>query len=408
MQRPKIQFLINSLISGGAERVSVNLFNNLSKKYNIYFYTILNDVFYRPPKNIKFKSLTNYSIKQGNKKFLLAILISFFKYLKEIKKNNPNLLMSFLEISNFLNILVAKITKKRVVISIRTNPENYKKKKTLKNRIYNKIIKLYPKADKIITVSKEIEQILIKNYKIPKEKIKTIYNPHPIKEYQKLSEEPLEEKYQKIFKDSFIFINIGRLTEAKGQWFLIRAFKKVSEKHPEAKLIILGEGELRKQLEELIKKLNLQEKVFLLGRQDNVFKFLKNSHCFVFPSLWEGLPNTVIEALSINLPIISTDCKTGPREILAPELDIEEKINYPYYGKYGILTEPFPRRYIFKTLDEEPLIEEEKLLAELMIRMIEDEKLRERYSNGLERAKDFDVEKIVKEWERVIEEVLNF
>ncbi|ADG14109.1 glycosyl transferase group 1 [Methanocaldococcus infernus ME] len=408
MQKLRFQFLINSLTSGGAERIAVNLFNRLSEKYNIYFYTILNDIFYNIPKNIDFKSLTPYSINQGYKKFILAIFISFFKYLKETKKNDPKVLISFLEISNFITILVARLLNKRNIISIRCNPNDMYSEKTMYGKVHRFLIKLlYPKADKIVAVSKEIEEILIKEYKIPKEKIKTIYNPHSIEEYQKLSKEPLEEKYKEIFKDSFVFINIGRLTEQKGQWFLIRAFKKVSERHPEAKLIILGEGGLRNKLEKLIKKLNLEDKVFLLGRQDNVFKFLKNSDCFVFSSLWEGLPNTVIEALSVNLPIISTDCKTGPREILAPELDIGEEINYPYYGKYGILTKPFPRRYIFKTLDEEPLIEEEKILAELMIKIIKDKELREKYSNGLERAKDFDIDKIVKEWEGVIKKVLN-
>lgn len=137
--------------------------------------------------------------------------------------------------------------------------------------------------------------------------------------------------------------------------------------------------------------------------QKNPFKFLKHSNCFVFSSLWEGLPNTVIEALSLNLPVISTDCKTGPREILCPELNISDKIDYPYYGKYGILTKPFSREFIWQDLNEKPLIEEEKMLADLMIKMIEDEDLRKRYSNGLERAKDFDIEKIIKEWKLLIE-----
>jgi len=152
----------------------------------------------------------------------------------------------------------------------------------------------------------------------------------------------------------------------------------------------------------LIRKLNLENNVFLLGVHKNPFKFLKNSQCFVFPSLWEGLPNTLIEALTINHPIISTDCETGPREILTPELDIDEKIDYPYFGRYGILIKPFPRKYIFKDLEEKPLIEREKQLAELMIKMIEDGELRGRYSCGLDRARDFDVNKIIKKWEEVI------
>ena len=270
-------------------------------------------------------------------------------------------------------------------------------------KIHNFLIKiLYPMADKVVVVSEEIKNILIENYNISKEKIKTIYNPHYINKYQELSNEPLEEQYQNTFKNSFVFINIGRLTEAKGQWFLIRSFKEVVEKYPNAKLIILGEGELKEKLQDLINKLNLQNNVHLLGMQKNPFKFLKHSNYFVFPSLWEGLPNTVIEALSLNIPIISADCKTGPREILCPELNIDNNIDYPYFGKYGILTKPFPRMFIWEDLDEKPLIEEEKILFDLMIKMIEDENLKTRYSNGLERAKDFDIGKISKEWEKLL------
>jgi len=397
----KILIIISSLKKGGgAEKVAYTL-SRLFKSYlklEPYFLT-----FYKY--NFQYKVNNNFCLNEKLSSSLFIKLFKLFFRAKKIseysKNNNLKISVSFMEEANFPIILAKMLFNKnfKIIISIHQSPSVY-------GFFYNFLIKLlYPKADKIISVSKEIEQILIKNYNIPKEKIKTIYNPHLINEYQKLANEPLEEKYKKIFRDSFIFINIGRLTEAKGQWFLIRAFKKASERYPNAKVIILGEGELRKELEDLIKKLNLQDKVFILGRQENVFKFLKNSDCFIFSSLWEGFGNVLVEALSVNLPVISTDCKTGPREILCPELDIEKEIRYPYYGKYGVLIKPLPREFIFKSLEEEPLIKEEELLSELMIKMIEDENLRERYSNGLKRAKDFDVEKIVREWEAVIKEL---
>ena len=86
---------------------------------------------------------------------------------------------------------------------------------------------------------------------------------------------------------------------------------------------------------------------FSLDVQENVFPFLKKSDCFIFTSLWEGLPMTLIEALSMNLPIISTDCKTGPREILCPEIDLKKEIQYPYLGEYAVLIQPFPYEMIF-------------------------------------------------------------
>jgi len=401
----KIQFLINSLVSGGAERVATTLLNELSKKgYKIKIYTLEKDKHYDINREIQYKTLSNFTINSFVFIRVLYLPITLIKYLIETIENKPDILISFLELSNFINITVGKILlNKKVVISVHTNPITRYTNKSFYGKIHNILIKLlYPKADRIIVVSKKIKNILSNQYNIPEEKIEVIYNIHDIQNYLKLSEEPIEDKYREIFKNSFVFINIGRPTEAKGQWFLIRTFKKVVEKHPNAKLIILGEGELREKLEDLIRKLKLENNVFLLGVHKNPFKFLRNSHCYVFPSLWEGLPNTLIEALTLNLPIISTDCETGPREILDPELDIEEKINYPYFGKYGILIKPFPREYIFEDLEEKPLIEQERQLADLMIRIIEDKELRERYSNGLERARDFDVEKVIKKWEEVI------
>ena len=338
------------------------------------------------------------------------ILGRTYKILKIIKKFKPDIVITHHDDANIsiipviiLNKIFRIFNNTKFILWIRNNPiESYRI-----TSIYAKIVLLaykyfYKYADTIIVQTLTNKKIMEKHFKLAS-KIKVIPNVYEINKIQNLSSGYLETQYQNIFNESFVFINIGRLTEQKGQWFLIRSFKKVTKKYSKTKLIILGEGELRNKLQELTNKLNLQNNVYLLGMQENPFKFLKHSDCFVFPSLWEGLPNTVIEALSLNLPIISTDCKTGPREILCPELDINGKIKYPYYGKYGILIKPFPREFIWNDLRERPLIEEEKILADLMIKMIEDENLRKKYSKGLERAKDFDVKKIMKKWEKLIE-----
>ena len=395
----KIFFLINSLISGGAEKVLVNLCKNLSAYFNIYLYTLENIKFYELNKKINYFS---FNRKISGMKYFFNLPYLLFKYYKEVKLHKPDLLVSFLEKSNFINILVGRLLKIPVIVSVRINPEK-QYRQGLYGYIYKKLIKLlYPKANKIIVVSKKIANILSEKYNITQDKIKVIYNPHDIKTYQYLAKAPLDSKYQQIYKSSFVFINIGRLTKQKGQWFLIRAFKKVVEKYPNVKLIILGDGELKGKLNKLIKKLKLENNVFLLGAQSNPFKFLKYSHCFVLSSLWEGLPNVLIEALSMNLPIISTDCETGPREILCPELDINEEIIYPYYGRYGILIKPFSEKFIWNDINEEPLTKEENLLANLMIKIIENKNLRKKYSNGIKRAKNFDVENILQQWMEII------
>lgn len=284
---------------------------------------------------------------------------------------------------------------------------------------------LYPKSDKVICVSKTMENIFKKKMGI-KNNISTIYNILDIN-CIKLGKEKIPDEYQEIFNSGFIFINIGRLDASKGQWFLMRSFRKVVDKYNDVKLVILGDGELKKDLEDLIKKLYLEKNVFLLGNHKNIFPFLKNSNCFVLSSLLEGLPLSLLEALTTNLTVISTDCRSGPREILCPDFKLDGRMEYPYFGKYGILTVPFNRnsifetinekplnkdegdfsslffkKLIFETIDEKPLTKEEENLANLMIKIIEEDKLRKEYSIGLERAWNFDRTKIMEIWEEII------
>ena len=285
----------------------------------------------------------------------------------------------------------------RVIISQHINPQIH-----LNSKLKVKLIKFfYSKAYITICVSKDTESILNEDFKV--DNTMTIYNMVDLEKNIRLSREKLPDDFKKLpGNGNFIFINLGSLYPQKGHWYLIRSFRKVVDVYADAMLFILGEGDLREKLQELIEKLNLGENVYLLGNKENVFPYLAKSHCFVFSSLWEGLPMTLIEALTLNLPIISTDCKTGPREALCPELDLREKIEYPYYGKYGILTEQFPNELLFKSLQDTPLKESEDMLAELMIKMVENPDLREKYSNGLKIARNFDKKKIIGEWENIL------
>jgi len=332
---------------------------------------------------------------------IFKLVTRTYKIIKIIMDFKPDIVVTHHDDANmsilptiFILKKIFMLKKPKFYLWVRNNPvQEYKS--GFRSVIINFFYKYgYGLGDKIVVQCEANKNILMENFPILKNKIIVIPNVYDVKYNIKLSKENLSQKEKKIFKNSFVFINIGRLTEQKAQWGLIRCFKKVAGKHKNAKLIILGEGELRSSLEDLIKKLNLEDNVYLLGKQDNPFKFLKSSDCLVLSSLWEGFPNTIFEALSLDLPVISSDCETGPREVLEPKLNTKKKINYPYLGKYGILTKPFKREFIFKTLNEEPLNEEENVFADLMIKMIEDKNLRARYSHGLERAKDFDLDEI--------------
>ncbi len=387
----KILIIVDSLaLGGGAEKFAAFLGNEFHKKnHKIYYLTSFDD---DPKYDFKGEYLT---FNEDRYKNILSKIVDFFIMSYKIKgickKNEIDLIIGVGEVANFRAILSKYFgNTARIYASHHLYPEPRKIR-------YDRIRFLYPKADKVICVSKAIENILQKRYGL--NNLLTVYNMIDIKSNLKKADEGIPEGYKEIFAEGFVFINVGRLSSQKGQWFLLRSFKKVTDRYKDAKLCILGDGDLKPKLIQLIKELNLEKNVFLLGNQGNVYPFLKRSKCFVLSSLMEGFPLTLIETLSIGLSVISTDCKTGPRECLCPEIDIGQEINYPYFGEYGILSAPFEKKW--KT-SEEKLDTAEEMLSDLMIKMIETPDLRKKYSNGLNRAKDFDKDKIINQWEELL------
>jgi glycosyltransferase involved in cell wall biosynthesis len=196
---------------------------------------------------------------------------------------------------------------------------------------------------------------------------------------------------------------------------LLRVFKALKEKHKDLKLVILGMGELKDYLVGLSEELGLKTyvwdrdklsenfDVYFLGFQENPFKFIARSKLFVFPSLWEGFGNVLIEAMVCGVPVISSDCRSGPREILAPDTDFNYQTQKPEFAEYGILMPVFEVKY---KSAEEPIEEREIMWVETVDKLLEDEDLRKYYSEkAKQRAEDFRIEKIVEEWKEVISNV---
>lgn len=391
----RILIISDSLaIGGGAEKFAASLGNELNEKnHEIYNLTSFDE---KPRHNLKGNYFT---FNESRHKNILYKIKDFFLFSYKIKEiclqNEIDLIVSVGEVANFRAILSKKLFRNKVHVyaSQHLHPETNCFK-------FDRIRLLYPHADKVICVSRTIEMALKEKYRL--NNLLTIYNMIDIQSNLEKANEPILEKYKKLVDGKPFFINIGRLSFQKGQWFLIRSFKEVTRKHKDAILFILGEGHLKSELKELINDLNLENNVFLIGNQENVYPFLEMSKCFVFSSLYEGFGITLIESLSINLPIISVDCNSGPRECLCPEIDIHQKINYPYFGKYGILIEPFEKKW--KT-SRDKINPREKIFSELMIKFIEDPNLRKKYSCGLNRAKNFDKEKIIDKWEELFTKI---
>ncbi|MGB9598652.1 MAG: glycosyltransferase, partial [Minisyncoccales bacterium] len=330
----KIYFLINSLSGGGAERTMINI-SRFLKPEKIFL--LEKEVSY--PTNY----LPLFFLSDHKKKTNLFLKIIFFPlFLLRLKKiiKKEDTLLSFLEKSNVLNLFLKIFLNHRALISIRNYPSLAYRGKKIFYRFFIKF--LYPKADLIIAISLGIKKDLIKNFSLKEEKIKVIYNGIDFEEIEKKSKEPLEEF--SFLKNKRILINVARLTKQKGQWYLLRIFKELKKDFSDLKLCILGEGELKDYLVALSEKLRLKTfvwdrdplsqnfDVYFLGFQKNPFKFLANSKIFLLTSFFEGLSSVVLEAMACGLPIMSSDCQAGPREILAPESNIDYQTQEAEFG----------------------------------------------------------------------------
>lgn len=347
-------------IGGGAEKVAAALATGLTARgYDAHIVTFYEGTENYPHTGTLFSFGERLDGRVGWRK-ALRIPIRMLLLRKYIQDHKIDSVVSFLEEANFYTILtkILFFLKQPVIVSVRININ----RRSWIFRITTRI--LYPFAKKVVCVSRGVERILQQEYQL--RNTITIYNPLDVPFAQKMSKESLPAEFSWLSKRSPLFISNGRYTHQKGQWHLIRAFAAIVQEYPEATLGILGGGEYEQKLLDLITKSRLEKNVFLLGRHPNIYPFLHQADAFVFSSLFEGMPNAMLEALALGLPIISAECLTGPREIIAPQLDVEESITYPFISDLGILTAPLSSDEIWEPLESVALTDGEQGLVHAM------------------------------------------
>lgn len=357
----KIMFYISTLFFGGAERVMTVLANNLSQKeeYEIIFVTTYaREKEYALNDKIRRYNLEKIPLK-GN--FICKNIKRIHNLREILKKEKPDILVSFMAEPNFRAILASIFLKNKVVISVRNDPyKEYPKALFLLAQI------LFRFADGCIFQTEDAKECFNKSIR---RKSQIILNP--------VSEQFYSAKREEHVKN---IIAVGRLEKQKNFELLIMAYSQIAKRYPEDYLLIYGQGSRKEALEELIRKLGLEQRVFLMGSTNNVQDILKKAKIFVMSSDFEGLPNALMEAIAVGVPVISTDCPCG-----GPKMLIENKIN-------GFLV---------------PVGSKEKLALAMEI-VLENDEIRSKFSKkNLEKREFFREQYVIEKWMDFLDVVEN-
>ncbi len=323
--RRHVVFIINSLAGGGAERVMSTLLRASHAELRDYRITLLlldrESSMYEVPRWIE--------LEQFDCRYSLARSIwSVWRALRRLK---PDLTVSFLTRSNVANIIAASMLRIPAIVSERVNTSSHLGRGAGARVARFLVKKTYPKARRIIAVSQGVADDLSASFGVPSEHMSVIANPIDLDEIRIQAESGAP-----IAVPGPYAVAMGRLVPNKNFDMLIEAFARSGIA---GHLLILGDGPERAALTKRIEALGLTGRVMMPGFAANPFPTLRRADFFVSPSNAEGFPNSLLEAMSVGLPVISTNCPSGPSEVLAdlPRARVQPGL---FFAPHGILVQP--------------------------------------------------------------------
>jgi GalNAc-alpha-(1->4)-GalNAc-alpha-(1->3)-diNAcBac-PP-undecaprenol alpha-1,4-N-acetyl-D-galactosaminyltransferase len=366
----RLTLVTPSLSCGGAERAAVLLAGGwLKKRYEVSLITIAGTErdFYKVPDGVHRLALNLTRNSPTPFHALWNNLYRIFVLRKTIQSLQPDVVISFLAEINILTLLALIQTKYPVLVSEQNNPGTNTKKMWNKLRHWT-----YPLANKVVSVSEGVDNYF--DSWLPKNQRAVIFNAlQPINDDSGTFDLP-----KGVDPNKKWMIAMGRLVYQKNFELLLLAFQKNIARYPDWQLLIFGEGELRKELENLRDTLGLSDRVLLPGQTNNPIAVFKSAKLFILSSRWEGLPAVLFEALACGLPVISTDCPSGPREIIRDGID-------------GVLVRN----------------EDVSALTAAMERLMSDEEERKRLAaRAPEVSERFSLDNVIGMWEVVLKEVV--
>ena len=323
LKRTSVSIFLPSLAGGGAERAMLHLAEGLVNhglKVDLVLSKAEGEYLAQVANGVRVIDLKSKYPK------IFGILFSTLALKRYLQQEQPRFLLATLDIfgtSTWAQRLASVPTK--VVLCVQNNlSKRFQGGRSLilKKVKFDLVRHFYPWADGIVAVSEGVAKDLTQIANLLSPNIRVIHNPVVKPNLFEKAKESIEHPWLASQKVP-VMLGAGRLTKQKDFPTLIRAFAKVRTQF-DSRLIIIGEGEERPRLETLVRQLGLTEDVSLPGFVDNPYKYMARSALFVMSSSWEGFGNVLVEAMAVGTPVVSTDCPSGPAEILE-------------YGKYGKL-----------------------------------------------------------------------
>ena len=387
--RKKIMLISPMLHQGGFERICVMTARLLQKEYDVVIAVFsLEDVAY----DISGLQVIDLKLKARKGKLNKGINVFRRSYrLTRLQRElDIDVSYSFGMTANIANALTTGARRKL------TACHSFEE---IKDAVYMKLISRH--SDRVFCCSKKMADLVQKDYGFTN--VQALWNPCDIEGIQKQSRVAEGEDLSFWETEDKVLVSMGREDDVKGFWHLLKAFRRINEKMPDTRLAIIGDGEFR-EYKELAQRLGIADRVLFAGLKRNPFPYLRKSDLYLLTSLSEGLPNALVEALALSLPIVSVNCLSGPAEILHENWREAEAKKVVFEADYGILT---PAVKPVKNMQTD-MEEEEDELALAAEKLLGDPELYESYQKAAaSRAADFSKEAHYRELVSYIEEIIN-
>ncbi|TGE07954.1 glycosyltransferase [Hymenobacter fodinae] len=409
--RKNLLMVIPNLGLGGAQRAFHDHSVELSKYYNI-----TEAVFDLDLENLYPSGNPVKSLQVGGGGGPVQKVRNFFRRVSQLKllkkRLRTDICISHLEGADYVNLLSKG--KEKIILLIQGSKTHDRNISGFTGWLRKDVLMpmLYKRADRIVCVSRDIIPEMVNDYGVDARKLSAINNSFEVESVWERAQEALPAAMQAVYDSAPILVTSGRLAIQKNQAPLLDIFAELQKVQP-AKLVFIGDGELRSELTQYARALGLrvyeawtdaeltpEYDVYFVGLQHNPFQYIRPATAFVFPSAWEGFPLALGEAMTCGVPVVSTDCPTGPREMLAPEsVTPTQPIRTAEWAEYGVLM-PMLTDATTRTTDQQ-------VWVDTLRNLLQDKgRCRQLGQAARQRSNDFTHENTFRRWQKLIDEVL--